>query len=75
MGQTQAASFNSSTAALSAYGSAVAGATATGGDIGSAAAASGGTTGSGHLLTEHGSASAQIPTGTEWYVIFCPYVY
>ena len=65
MGQTQAASFNSSTAALSAYGSAVAGANATAGDIGSASAGSTGTPSSGHLLTEHGSATAQIPTGNK----------
>ena len=63
LGQTQAASFNSSTAALSAYGSAVAGATASGVEIGSAANASSAPAGSGHLLPEHGSSSAQIPTG------------
>ena len=55
LGQTQAASFNSSTAALSAYGSAVAGANTATGDVGAVSATSG----------EHGSASAQIPTGKD----------
>ena len=59
LGQTQPASFNSTTAALSAYGSAVGGAN-TAGEVGSA---SSGTAGSGHLLTEHGSTPNQIPTG------------
>ena len=60
LGQTQAASFNSPTAALSAYGSAVGGANTTGGEVGSAST---GTPSSGHLLTEHGSTPNQIPTG------------
>ena len=62
MGQTQPASFNSTTAALSAYGSAVGGANATGEVV----SASSGTAGSGHLLTEHGSTPNQIPTGKDF---------
>ena len=67
LGQTQAASFNSPTAALSAYGSAVGGANTTGGEVG---AASTGTPSSGHLLTDHGSTPNQIPTGKKVLLAF-----
>ena len=70
LGQTQPASFNSTTAALSAYGSAVGGANTTG-EVGSA---SSGTAGSGHLLTEHGSTPNQIPTGKDFLQILMKYL-
>ena len=60
LGQTQPASFNSTAAAISAYGSAVGGANTAGGEVGSAST---GTASSGHLLTDHASTTNQIPTG------------
>ena len=60
LGQTQPASFNSTAAAISAYGSAVGGANTSGGEVGSAST---GTGSSGHLLTDHASTTNQIPTG------------